>query len=95
MCLAVPGKIISVTEADASDPVGRVGVVDFQGSQVKVSLAAVPEAALGDWVLVHAGFAITRLEPQEARDTWEYLEFAEVGQTPPELREGDGAADTS
>lgn len=85
MCLAVPGKIIAVTEAD--DPiVGRAGTVDFQGSRIRVSLAMTPDAAPGDWVLVHAGYAISQLDEEEARETWEYLEAAELGQTPPELK---------
>jgi len=73
MCLAVPGKIIAV-----HDPLEfyRKGTVDFQGSRVEVSLAMVPEAEMGDWVLVHAGLAITRLEESEARETWKYLEEA-------------------
>jgi hydrogenase expression/formation protein HypC len=50
--------------------------VDFQGSRAEVSLALVPEASAGDWVLVHAGFAISVLNEAEARETWQYLEEA-------------------
>ncbi|NLF32682.1 MAG: HypC/HybG/HupF family hydrogenase formation chaperone [Planctomycetes bacterium] len=72
MCLAAPGRIVElVTAADAAGE--RLGTVDFNGSQVQVSLAMVPEAAVGDWVLVHAGYAITQLDEDEARETWEYL----------------------
>ena len=68
MCLAVPGKLVEVT--DAEDPaIGASGVVDFQGSRVTVNLAFTPEAKLGDWLLVHAGFAINILDEQEAQET--------------------------
>jgi hydrogenase expression/formation protein HypC len=73
MCLAVPGKILEVRGADPAH-VGPVGVVDFQGSRVNVSLAFTPEVSVGDWVLVHAGFALSVLDEEEARQTWEYLE---------------------
>ena len=86
MCLAVPGKVIDITR-DSDDPVtGVIGTVDFQGSRLDVSLAMTPEAAAGDWVLVHAGFALTVLDEQSARETWEYLELGELGQMPDELR---------
>ena len=83
MCLAVPGKIVAVWEdADAGDPaVTRTATVDFQGNQIQASLAAVPEAAVGDWVLVHAGFAITIMDEDEARETFETLAEA-LGDVP-------------
>lgn len=74
MCLAVPGKIIEVAGDD--DPLGRLAIVDFQGSRVEASLAMTPEANEGDWVLVHAGFALTVLDETEARETWETLQLA-------------------
>jgi len=61
MCLAVPGKII--TKEDA------IGVVDVRGNRLRAGLALVPEAEVGDWVLVHAGFAITKVTPQDAAET--------------------------
>ena len=73
MCLAVPGKIIQIQ--NDSGPTW-IGTVDFQGSTVEVSLALVPEAQPGAWVLVHAGFAISTLSEAEARETWQYLEEA-------------------
>ncbi len=76
MCLAVPGKIIEVKENPDQPALGRVGKIDFQGSCVEASLAMTPEAGLGDWVLVHAGFAITQLDETEARDTFESLHEA-------------------
>jgi hydrogenase expression/formation protein HypC len=75
MCLAVPGKIVEI--APQTGPADqRVGVVDFQGSRVEASLAMTPEAGLGDWVLVHAGFALTVLDEQEARETFDSLRAA-------------------
>lgn len=73
MCLAVPGCLISIDEEKGTFP---KGLVDFQGSRVEVSLALVPEAAPGDWVLVHAGFAISMLDEAAARETWQYLSEA-------------------
>ena len=70
MCLAVPGRIISLDQEKGTFP---QGVVDFQGSRVQVSLALVPEAAPGDWVLVHAGFAIGQVDADEAAKTLEML----------------------
>jgi len=76
MCIAVPGKVVSVKQ-NSDDPVtGRVATVDFNGSQFDVGLAMTPEVAEGDWVLVHAGYAITVLDEQAARETWEYLQEA-------------------
>ena len=93
MCLAVPGRIVELM-AEESDPGGGpVGTVDFQGSQVDVSLAMVPEAAAGDWVLVHAGFAIALLDEADARQTWEYLQEAGLGEMPAELLASDGRDD--
>jgi hydrogenase expression/formation protein HypC len=87
MCLAVPGRIVSI-ESGRDDPFsGPLATVDFQGSRVEVSLQLTPTAVQGDWVLVHAGFALQILDAEEAREMWEYLEMAEmVGEMPPELK---------
>ena len=74
MCLAVPGKILSINEGE--DALSRVGIVDFQGGRVEASLAMTPEARAGDWVLVHAGFAITLMDEAEAAETWQSLKLA-------------------
>lgn len=66
MCLAVPGKIISMTGDDA---LSRTGRVEFAGISKEVSLAYVPEAQLDDYVIVHAGFAISILDQQEAEQS--------------------------
>ena len=70
MCLAIPGKIISVA---GDDPLSRTGQVDFGGIQKTVNLAYVPEAKIGDYVIVHVGFALSRVEESEANAVFEYL----------------------
>jgi hydrogenase expression/formation protein HypC len=70
MCLAVPGKITSIS---GGDPLMRTGKVDFGGILKEVSLAYVPEAQLGDYVIVHVGFALSRVDEAEAQQVFEYL----------------------
>ena len=65
MCLAIPAKIESMRDGS--------GTVALAGSRTRANLALVPEAKVGDWVLVHAGYAITVLDEQEARQTYELL----------------------
>ena len=72
MCLAVPGKILDVNDSGEA-VVGRVATVDFQGSRVEASLAMTPDAQAGDWVLIHAGFALTVLDEAEAMETFDIL----------------------
>jgi len=74
MCLAVPGKILSITNADT---VFRIGRVSFGGVLREVSLAYVPDAVVGNYVLVHAGFAISTVDETEAARIFEYLD--EIG----------------
>jgi len=69
MCLGVPGRIIEVQE----DGFMRMGRVDFGGITREVCLAYVPEAQVGDWVIVHVGFAISRLEEEAAMETLQLL----------------------
>lgn len=71
MCLAVPGRILSVGDGES---LARSGRVDFGGIRKEVSLAFVPEASVGDYVLVHVGCAIARVDESEARKVFEYLE---------------------
>lgn len=70
MCLAVPGKIINISGQDEL----RAGDVSFAGIVKRVNLAYVPEARIGDHVMVHVGFAISVVDESEARATLEYLE---------------------
>jgi hydrogenase expression/formation protein HypC len=70
LCLAVPGKIISLS---ATEPLLRAGRVSFGGIVKEVNLSYVPEAQIGDYVLVHVGFAISTLDETEAQQVFEYL----------------------
>ena len=87
MCLAIPGKVIAIEESGSAVG-GQVATVDFHGSRVEVSLAMVPAAALGSWVLVHAGYAIEVLDEEEAANTWDWLKEADlVEEIPADLEE--------
>ncbi|HKY83218.1 MAG TPA: HypC/HybG/HupF family hydrogenase formation chaperone [Anaerolineales bacterium] len=70
MCLGVPGQIVEVRERDGL----RMATVDFGGTRREVCLAYVPEAGLGDYVVVHVGFAISVVSESEARETQALLE---------------------
>jgi hydrogenase expression/formation protein HypC len=69
MCLAVPGRVVEITGAGEL----RMGKVDFAGVQRQACLAYVPEVEVGDYVLVHVGFAISRIDEQAAQETLEAL----------------------
>ena len=79
MCLAIPGKILDCTEQGGL----RVGRVQFGGIVRQASLDFVPEAQVGDYVMVHVGFAISRVDAQEAERTYQLL--AEMGALEDEL----------
>ena len=72
MCLAVPGKILAIEEND--DPLLRGGTVSFGGVGRRVNLAYVPQAQAGDYVIVHAGFALNTVDAQEAQRIFNDLE---------------------
>ena len=74
MCLAVPGQLLSI-EGDA--PLLRTGKVSFGGVVKMVNLAYLPESQVGDYVIVHVGFAISKIEEEEARKVFEYLKEIE------------------
>ncbi|MGD2142970.1 MAG: HypC/HybG/HupF family hydrogenase formation chaperone [Anaerolineae bacterium] len=78
MCLGIPGRII-----ETRDGLMRMGKVDFGGVIREVCLAYVPEAGVGDHVIVHAGFAISQLDEAEAFETLELM--VESGILEPEL----------
>ena len=78
MCLAIPGKIVSVSNTSA-DEVFRNGKVSFGGIIKEINLSMVPEATIGDYVLVHVGVAISRIDEEEAHKTFEYLH--QMGET--------------
>ena len=82
MCLAIPGKVESIS---GSDQLSRVGKVNFGGILKEVSLAYVPEVKVGDYVIVHVGFALSRLDEAEAQKVFGYFkEMEDLG----ELKEG-------
>jgi hydrogenase expression/formation protein HypC len=70
MCLAIPGKVTSVM---GTDPLWRTGKVDFGGILKEVSLAYVPGVKIGEYVIVHVGFALSRLDEIEAKKVFQYL----------------------
>jgi hydrogenase expression/formation protein HypC len=71
MCLALPGKVTAITD---DDPFLRTGRVAFASVVTKVNLSFVPEANVGDYVLVHAGFAIAKLNEAEAARSLAYID---------------------
>ena len=77
MCLAVPGKIVSIQEdgGEEGSPARllRMGKVDFGGVLREVCLAYVPEAGVGDYVLVHVGFALSLVDPEAAEQVFEFV----------------------
>ena len=78
MCLAVPGKIETI---EGDDPLLRRGRVNFGGIFKEVSLGYTPEAMIGDYVIVHVGFAISTLDQAEAEQVFEYLrQMDELGE---------------
>jgi hydrogenase expression/formation protein HypC len=78
MCLGIPGKIVSIADTG-------LAMVDFSGVQQEVSLMLCPEAQVGDYVLVHVGFAIQRLEPEDAEERLRL--FAEIEESYRESRD--------
>lgn len=74
MCLAVPGQIETI---DESAPL-LTGTVSFGGARREVCLAYVPEAGVGDWVMVHVGFAISVIDEDEARRLFDLLDEADL-----------------
>ena len=74
MCLGVPGKVIEIEENSLGMPMGKV---DFAGITKEVCLAYVPEVQLGEYVIVHVGFAISVVDEEEAMQVFEYLKEME------------------
>ena len=70
MCLAVPGKVISI---EGDDPILRAGKVNFGGVTKRVNLSFVPDAEVNDYVIVHVGFALSIVDEEEAKQVFEYL----------------------
>ena len=83
MCLAIPGKVVSIS---GDDDLPRMGRIYFGGVIKEASLAYVPEVVIGDYVIVHVGFALSKVDEAEAQKVFEYLkQMGELG----ELAEGD------
>jgi len=75
MCLAIPARIVELEKDNA--------VVDAMGNRYRAKTTLLPEAKLGDMVLIHAGFAISIVDEKEARETWQLLaEIADFDKTP-------------
>lgn len=80
MCLSVPGKLMKISGSLSSeDSLTRMGKVSFGGVLKEVSLAYVPEAREGDYVLVHVGFAISIVDEKEAQFVFDYLKQTPEG----------------
>jgi hydrogenase expression/formation protein HypC len=75
MCLAIPGEILSIS---GDEPLTRTARIDFGGLVKEINLAFVPEASVGDFILVHVGFAITVIDEAEAQRVLEHLQ--EIGE---------------
>ena len=84
MCLAIPGQIESIS---GDDPFTRLGRINFGGVVKEASLAYVPEVKVGDYVIVHVGFALSKVDEAEALKVFEYLkqmdELAELKESSP------------
>ena len=78
MCLGIPGEIVSIQQ-EADQGALLQGLVSFAGVRKQICLAYVPEAHVGDFVIVHAGFALGLINPQEAREVFALLEELEPG----------------
>ncbi len=79
MCLGIPGKVTSLLPE--SDP--PMGKVDFGGIAKDICLAYTPEARVGDYVIVHVGFAISRIDEAEAQEIFSYLK--QIGEADPNV----------
>jgi hydrogenase expression/formation protein HypC len=85
MCLAIPGQVLSVDPV--SDPWNRTGKVLFGTIEKTINLAYAPDAEIGDFVLVHVGFALQRIDAEEAAEIWKILkqmeELGDLEEAPP------------
>ncbi len=75
MCLAIPGKVVSIS---GDEPLTRMGKIDFSGVIKQACLAYVPEVKVGDYVIVHVGFALSKVDEDEAQKVFEYLKQIEA-----------------
>ena len=89
MCLAIPGKIESIS---GDDPLTRMGKVNFGGILKEACLACVPEARVGDYVIVHVGFALSLIDADEAAVTLEQIKRLGGGTFETELKSFESSA---
>lgn len=89
MCLGIPGKIIDIWEESGT----RMATVDFGGTTKKVCLAYLPDLEIGEYTIVHAGFALNRLDEESANNTLKM--FAELGILEEELAGVQSSSNTS
>ena len=68
MCLGIPGRIVRIEDAAK-----KLAVAEVAGVRRQVNLACTPEAGVGDWVLIHVGFAMARLDERQAAETLQIL----------------------
>jgi hydrogenase expression/formation protein HypC len=87
MCLGIPGKVVEIYEANNT----RMGKVDFGGIKKEVCLAYLPDIEIGDYAIVHVGFAITQLDEASAVET--LAMFHEIGMLEEELLADEGVHD--
>jgi hydrogenase expression/formation protein HypC len=80
MCLALPARVVEINGGEDAD----LGVVDLGGVRKEVSLALVDNVAIGDYVIIHVGYALTKLNPEEAAKTLALFEELGMVETPPE-----------
>ncbi|MCK4647175.1 MAG: HypC/HybG/HupF family hydrogenase formation chaperone [Candidatus Aminicenantes bacterium] len=66
MCLGIPAKVVQIEES-------KIGKVDYLGTKIKTNLTLLEDVQVGDWVIVHAGFAISKLNEEEAKETFSLL----------------------
>jgi hydrogenase expression/formation protein HypC len=81
MCLGIPGKVVEIRD----DGPMRMATVDYGGARKEACLAYVPEVGLGDYVIVHVGFAISQLDEEEALRTLELLQMIDAQELAMEL----------
>ncbi|MCX7789645.1 MAG: HypC/HybG/HupF family hydrogenase formation chaperone [Chloroflexaceae bacterium] len=86
MCLGIPGRVVAISDVDGV----RMGKVDFDGIVKDVCLSYLPDIQVGDYTIVHVGFAITQLDEQSAKETLAL--FHELGILEEELRQDDEEA---
>ena len=89
MCLAVPGKIVSIRD----DRGTRMAVVSFDGIEKEICLAYLPEVEVGDYTIVHVGFAISKIDEESALETLQM--FREIGILEEELGTNEAIAEAS